>query len=169
MKIISFPQVSGKNLERQKLSFPADFAAPFNLILMAFFQHQQLEINTWLPFVDQLDSEGDAFTYYEFPVVYQMGPLRQFMLNEGMRAGIPDQKARAKTITLYLDKAPFLQQLGIESQDQIQILLVRKNGQVIWRESGILTDRKMKALEKALQKGQRPKANEHESDSGAPA
>ncbi|NOH11991.1 MAG: hypothetical protein HND51_10130 [Chloroflexi bacterium] len=147
----TFPTVSGKNLDRKKLTFPKDFPAPYNLALMAFYQRQQLDVNTWLPFADQLDSEHEDFTYIEFPVVYKMNPIQQFFLNEGMRAGIPNQKAREKTITLYLDKTRFLGQLGIDSQNEIQILLVTQEGQVIWREAGIFTSKKKQALESILQ------------------
>ncbi len=38
------------------------------------------------------------------------------MLNEGMRAGIPERATRAHTITLYLDKAAFRQALAIPDE-----------------------------------------------------
>jgi hypothetical protein len=65
---ITFPEVSGKNLKRKKYRFPQDFPAPLNIVLMAFQRYQQLEINTWLPFVGQLDSEYEDLTYLEFPL-----------------------------------------------------------------------------------------------------
>ena len=151
MKTITFPEVSGKNLKRKTLSFPQDFPAKYNLVLMAFYRHQQLDINTWLPYVEQLEAQLADLKYVEFPVIYEMGPVRQFLLNEGMRAGIPNQKARERTITLYLDKSQFLKQLGIDSEDEIQILLVTDDGKVIWQETGIFSSEKATALTEALQ------------------
>jgi hypothetical protein len=148
---IFFPEVSGRNLKRKKYHFPQDFIAPLNIVLIAFQRHQQLEINTWLPFVSELDSEYSDLTYFEFPVIYQMGPLGQFMLNEGMRAGIPDQRARESTITLYLDKNYFMSQLQIRSEDMIQIFLVAKSGKVLWNETGIFSDEKAEALKEVVQ------------------
>jgi hypothetical protein len=72
------------------------------------------------------------------------------MLNEGMRMGIPDQKARKNTITLYLDKPSFLKHLGIDSEEEIQILLVTGDGKVFWRETGIFTNQKGIALNQIL-------------------
>jgi hypothetical protein len=148
---ITFPEVSGKNLKRKKYRFPQDFPAPLNIVLMAFQRYQQLEINTWLPFVGQLDSEYEDLTYLEFPVIYQMGPIGQFMLNEGMRAGIPDQKARESTITLYVDKTQFMGQMQIKSEDAIQIFLVTGEGKVLWHETGVFTDEKADAIMKVVQ------------------
>ncbi len=119
---------------------------------MAFYRHQQLDINTWLPFLDQLEDKYEDLAYLELPVIYEMGPVRQFMLNEGMRMGIPDQKARKNTITLYLDKPPFLKQLEIDSEEEIQILLVTGDGKVLWRETGIFTNQKGLALDQVVHK-----------------
>lgn len=151
MKTVTFPEVSGKNLKRKTLSFPKDFPAKYNLVLMAFYRHQQLDVNTWLPYADQLEDEYPDLKYVELPVIYEMGRIRQFLLNEGMRAGIPNQKARERTITLYLDKSQFLKQLGIDSEDEIQIMLVTEDGEVLWRETGIFSSEKASALIEVLQ------------------
>ncbi|MBN2502682.1 MAG: hypothetical protein JXB38_18025 [Anaerolineales bacterium] len=151
MKTIVFPKVSGKNLKREKLVFPKDFPAKYNLVLMAFYRHQQLDINTWLPYAEQLEDKFVDVKYVELPVIYKLGPIRQFLLNEGMRAGIPDQKARERTITLYLDKALFFKKLEITSEDEIQIMLVTAEGKVLWRETGIFSKEKASSLTELLQ------------------
>ncbi|MBN1304871.1 MAG: hypothetical protein JXA13_10590 [Anaerolineales bacterium] len=147
---MKFPVVSGKNLSRKKLKFPDDLPAKYTLVLMAFYRRQQLDIDTWLPYANQLEHRSKDLAYVELPVIYEMGPVRQFLLNEGMRAGIPDQKARERTLTLYLDKASFLGQLGIGSEDEIQILLVANDGKVLWRESGTFSKNKGRSLEDFL-------------------
>ena len=118
-----------------------------------------MDINTWLPYVDQLENKYENLTYIELPVIYKMNPIGQFMLNEGMRAGIPDQNAREKTITLYLDKPDFMDQLGIESENEIQVLMVTNRGKVLWREVGKFTSEKGADLEEAL-------VSEHLMESG---
>jgi len=152
MKKIWFPEVSGKNLKRKKLTFPAEFPARYTIVLMAFYRHQQADIDTWMPFANQVEKEYQDLAYVELPVVYQMGFLGQFMLNEGMRAGIPDPKARERTITLYLDKADFLSQMGISSQEEIQVLLVETNGRILYKQSGRFTPEKGNSLVEALEK-----------------
>jgi hypothetical protein len=80
-----------------------------------------------------------------------MGSFGQFMLNEGMRAGIPDQKARESTITLYVDKNQFTGQLQIKSEDSIQIFLVTNEGRILWHETGVFSDEKADDLMKVVQ------------------
>jgi len=150
-----FPEVTGKNLKRKKLTFPADFPAPYTIVLMAFFRHQQLDVDTWLPFANQVEAELQDVAYVEFPVVYKMGPLGQFMLNEGMRAGIPNPKARERTITLYLDKAKFLAGMEIQSEEQIQVLLVDRKGTILFHQTGSFTAEKGQELLGVLNQAQK--------------
>jgi len=145
-----FPEVSGRNLKRKKLTFPAEFPASYTIVLMAFYRQQQADIDTWMPFANQVEDEYQDVAYVELPVVYRMGPVGQFMLNEGMRAGIPDAKARERTITLYLEKSKFLGQMGITSQEQVQVLLVETDGKILFKESGRFTPEKGQRLIEAL-------------------
>lgn len=146
----TFPPVKGKNLERKVLKLPQDFPARYTIVLMAFYRHQQLDIDTWLPFAQKLENKYPDLAYLELPVVYRMGPVRQFLLNEGMRAGIPNQKARQTTVTLYLDKSEFLGQLGIDTQEEVQILVVTRDGDVLWHGSGMFSEEKGESLDNFL-------------------
>jgi hypothetical protein len=150
METTEFPTVSGKNLQRKTVHFPQDFPAQYTVVLMAFRQYQQNDVNTWLPFVSVLEKLYRDVAYVEFPVVWEMSPFRQLMLNEGMRAGIPDQKARQRTTTLYLDKANFRNQLGIKNEDHIQVMLVTDQGEVLWRTAGRFNPEKGFDLSTAL-------------------
>lgn len=141
-----FPEVSGSNLLRESVAFPQDFKAEYNLVLIAFYQPQQYDINTWLSFAAKLESEQPGFTYYELPVIRSMNPLSRWFINEGMRAGIGDPDALARTVTLYLDKREFRRRLGIESENAIQVLLVDRSGKILWRTSGRFNEHKAAAL-----------------------
>jgi hypothetical protein len=59
-----------------------------------------------------------------------------------MRAGIPDPATRARTITLYLDKAGFRESLDIENEANIWLYLFDRSGQVLWRVEGGFTEEK---------------------------
>ena len=68
--------------------------------------------------------------------------LARAFINEGMRAGIPDQTARERTVTLYLDKQAFKSALDISSEDDIYIFLVDRNGNIYWQTRGEYTQEK---------------------------
>ena len=78
------------------------------------------------------DLEGD----FNLLVIQSRSKLSQWFIDGGMRAGIPDRRTREHTITLYLDKAPFLDALDISDDHTIQILVVDRLGRVLWRTAG---------------------------------
>jgi predicted transcriptional regulator len=146
-----FPAATGSNLQRKKLMLPADFDGELNIILVAFEQWQQNTVNTWLPFVEQLEQGYDSVRYYELPVIKRMNFIARTFINEGMRAGIPDTKARNRTITLYLDKVAFRDALDLPHERDIYVLIVDREGNIVWRTEGAFTSDKGEALTRAIE------------------
>jgi predicted transcriptional regulator len=79
-----------------------------------------------------------------------MNLLSQTFINEGMRAGIPNPVTREKTITLYIDKAAFRKALDIPSEETIWVLVVDRQGNVLWRTEGVYSQAKEEALLSAI-------------------
>jgi hypothetical protein len=141
-----FPQITAENLARETFDLPADFEGDFNLCLIAFQQWHQRLINSWIPLAQKLEETHPAFRYYEFPVIRRVNVLYRNFIDGGMRAGIPDPVARHKTITLYTDKAAFERPLEIESEDDIHLRLVDRQGVVHWHAAGAVTREAADAL-----------------------
>jgi hypothetical protein len=137
-----FPVVSGYNLNRQERQFPRDFSGDLNLVFLAFQQHQQTMVNTWIPFAQEVEATFPGFIYYELPTIYEMPAFSRTFINEGMRAGIPDQTARDRTITLYLNKEAFKSALAIPSESNVYTFLVDRDGNILWRTVGEYTEDK---------------------------
>jgi hypothetical protein len=79
-----------------------------------------------------------------------MNPLYRWGIDSGMRAGIPDARTRAITITLYLDKEAYRRALEIPNEETIHLLLVDRAGRIYWREAGAASDEKAIALANAV-------------------
>jgi hypothetical protein len=152
---MQFPKVNGSNLLRQNMTLPAALKADLNVVLVAFKQWQQGTVDTWLPFLEDLESRVDGLRYYELPVIRRMNFLASTFINEGMRAGIPNQKARERTITLYLNKEKFRQALAMPHENDIYILVLDRQGKVLWRSAGGFTAEKGEALEQAIEAAMR--------------
>lgn len=141
-----FPEVSGYNLQREEFIFPESFQGEYNLLLIPFQRRQQEDVNTWIPAAQELERTIPGLIYYELPTIYQLPTLSRTLINEGMRAGIPDQTARERTITFYLDKDAFKQALGITSEENIQIFLVDRQGNILWQSQGLFSIEKNQSL-----------------------
>lgn len=146
-----FPTVRGSNLLRQTVTLPDDLEGELNLLLVAFQRWHQQWVDTWLPLARQLEAAHPDLRYYELPTIQRMNVLSRTFINEGMRAGIPDPVARERTITLYLDKAAFREALNLAHEDTIYVLLVDRQGQVLWRAEGALTPEKGATLVGAIE------------------
>ena len=145
-----FPQVETSNLEGRKYSLPRDFESERSLLLIAFEREQQKNVDTWLRESSRLEQFDPAMRIYELPTIARLDPFRRWFIDTGMRHGIPDKKARERTITLYLDKIAFRQSLKIESEKQIYSMLVDRSGRVLWRSEGDFDETKANSLRDAL-------------------
>jgi hypothetical protein len=152
VKPIVFPEVRGSNLEKHKFNLPRDFEGELNLVLIAFQREQQADVDTWLSLGAELEERYEGFRYYELPTIYKANRAVQWFIDNGMRRGIEDPGARARTITLYLDKPEFRKALGIPHEGTIYALLVNPDGEVIWMADGINSKAKRLDLEKNISK-----------------
>ena len=130
---MTFPTVTGSNLLREKQRVPQDFKGRLNLVFIAFQQWQQMEVDSWMPTASELEAQFNDLRYYELPTLDKRDFLYRLFLNEGMRAGIPNAKARQRTITLYLDKTAFRRTLEMPEEQHIYILLLDQQGNEFFR------------------------------------
>lgn len=143
---VHFPSVSGFNLDRKELEFPRDFAGKLNIVFVAFQQRHQTIINTWVPFAQDAELSYPGIIYYELPTIDEMSSMSRMFINEGMRAGIPDQTSRERTVTLYIKTADFMRATAISDKQDVHILLVDRQGHIIWRSTGEYTAEKGQTL-----------------------
>lgn len=146
-----FPQVSSENLSGKAYKLPGDFEGERNLLLIAFQREQQKNIDTWLHEVKRFTDLDPNLHYYELPTISRLNAVARWFINNGMRGGIPDKAQRDRTITLYLDKKPFLESLHIADESRVYALVVDRQGNVLWRGEGDFSEDKATSLRDFLQ------------------
>ncbi|MFX1558050.1 MAG: hypothetical protein ACFFC9_12415, partial [Promethearchaeota archaeon] len=104
----------------------------------------------WSLYLNTLEDRHPKFRFYEVPTLSNGYRIMRFMIDGGMRAGIPNRKIRARTITTYINKSKFKKDLNIDSEDTIYLFLVDKKGEIIWRSEGEFEPKKAKQLEDLL-------------------
>jgi len=148
----AFPKLTASNLENQTFLLPEDFAGDRNLLLIAFQREQQQTVDTWLHQMKRFES-SPGFHYYELPTIDRLNPFFRWFINSGMRRGIPERNARARTITLYLDKPSFRKALNIPDEKRIYAILVDRSGRFLWRAEGDFDEAKAASLQAVLTPG----------------
>lgn len=145
-----FPTVHGSNLLRQKRTLPRDFQGEVNIVFVPFQQWQQSEVDSWVPWIMEMEAKHPSVVYYELPTIENRNIVFQTFINEGMRAGIPNPLTRERTITLYLKKAEFQKSLDMPDEDHIYVLLVNNEGNVVNRLRGAFTVESGKTLSELI-------------------
>jgi hypothetical protein len=143
---MQFPNVSGNDLLKNRITLPEDLTSRLNVLIVAFQQWHQGLVNSWVPVLNNLVEQNADFDYFELPTIRKMNWLSRSIIDNGMRAGIPSRDTRRRTITLYIDKEPFKRELQIPDESEIHLFLVTNDGEILWRESGSVSEEKAETL-----------------------
>jgi hypothetical protein len=136
---MKFPEVKGRNLENIEFTIPADLKGNYNLLIIPFQQWHQSLVDQWIPFLESIKKDLSGFYYYEIPTLNESYKTFRFVIDGGMRAGIPDKAVRERTITLYINKTKFKSLLNISSEETIFLYLTDKKGTILWNSEGEFT------------------------------
>jgi hypothetical protein len=143
--MMQFPTIPARNLHGRAVTLPAELEGEQRILLIAFQRWQQNLIDSWVPFLEELEAARPEARYYELPIIRELPGLVQNFIDEGMRAGIPDPATRERTLTAYVDKTTFREALDLPHEDTIYVLLL-DGGEVRWRAGGAYTADKGRSL-----------------------
>lgn len=145
-----FPRVEGTNLEGRLFDLPSGFEGELNVVIVAFQRVQQNDVDTWLPFLTSAAAARSDLRVYELPTLNRAYRFARSFIDGGMSRGIPSRATREATITLYIDKTPFKRALGIANEASIRVLLVSRDGRVLWQTNGVHDERSAARLTAAI-------------------
>ncbi len=139
-----FPNLSGNNLNGKKFNLPQDFPAERTLVLIAFEEKQQAILDTWSQGLDLLNSQ---IPWIEVPVISTPYKLGSFIIDSGMRKGIPNPKVRDRVITLYTDREAFAKSMGFAYDKQgAYVAVVDRSGKNLGMVKGAYDETKAKEI-----------------------
>lgn len=137
------PGTNGYNINSQEIIFPDDFETDYHLVVMPFDREQQVLAVTWLPLFQALVAEHDEIQLWSIAALPDLNPGVRLLVLGGISAAISDVSIRPQIGVLYLeDQATFLDALGVEGIEDIQVFILDADGVVYYRDSGAYTDEK---------------------------
>jgi hypothetical protein len=123
------PSITTENLNQRAMTLPKDLPGERTLVLMAFEQKQQANINTW---VSGMKLKENPIEWVETPIIDPRNGFVRFFIDNGMRGGIPDPAIRERVITLYTPRDAFIKAMGITTgTTSIYAAVVDRQGQVL--------------------------------------
>jgi hypothetical protein len=122
------PTLNAETLSERKIVLPRELPGERTLVLIAFEQIQQKNVNTWIAGLDLLKS---SIAWIETPVIDKPNAFVRAMINGGMRMGITDEKVRDRTVTLFTSRNEFVTAMKLKSgQSTIYAAVIDREGKV---------------------------------------
>jgi len=139
-----FPEVKAESLAKTMESIPDSAKGKVTLIVVAFLQQSQPQLDSWLgPFGEKFGSQ-EGFTFYEVPMIASGYKFMRFVIDSGMRGGIPKNKHK-NVVTMYGDVEKYMNELNLEARYGYAFLL-DKEGIIRWQGQGFSTPETLKEL-----------------------
>ncbi|MEC7583146.1 MAG: hypothetical protein VYE77_02415 [Planctomycetota bacterium] len=124
-----FPSVRGTSLDDIDYQLPDQFRGKPLLLLVGYRQNTQFDLDRWLLGLMQAEV---AVATYEVPTIPGLtARLASGFIDNGMRSGIPNEDW-GSVITVYADAQAIVDFTGNENPRNGRILLLDKDGRVVW-------------------------------------
>ncbi|NVK24936.1 MAG: hypothetical protein HWE10_08410 [Gammaproteobacteria bacterium] len=125
----SFPTVTGNTLEGQTITLPNELNNKLTLLLVAYKQRSQFDVDRWLIGLDMTNTD---VAVYEVPTLRGMFPeIFSTVIDEGMRSGIPKELWQG-VITVYEDGDKIQSFTGNEKPNNTRVVLLDDKGKVLY-------------------------------------
>jgi hypothetical protein len=131
-----FPSVRAQDLDGTVLELPHALAGDPSVVIVAFERGQQAMVDTWLPWLSELQRLSPGIEVYEMPTISRRWLPARRLIDGGMRAGIPDPETRRRTVTTYTDVGAVLEALGLPGTSTIAVVVVDAGGTILWQGLG---------------------------------
>lgn len=145
------PTISFFNLNKQRITLPADLHSDRNLLLLYFQLTQQPDVDGWNTAIEHWHGIDPAMVAYTSLVSPQKNILARWWQNASIRSSSPDNHRWSTTLPLYVDKRSFERQLGIDSEGQPVLLLLDRSGHLLSKVIGPPTESNRALIRAALQ------------------
>ena len=124
-----FPTVTGENLDKEKVELPTAHLGRPVLYMVGYVQQTQFDLDRWAVGLVQV---GFPCPIVEVPTIPGLVPsMFKGMIDNGMRSGIPNEDW-GSVITVYADAQAIVDFTGNENPRNGRILLLDKDGRVVW-------------------------------------
>lgn len=147
---LSFPKLTGTNLSLKELRVPDDLSGDIKLIVVSYEVDQQADVDSWLPALEELNTEFNNLNGYYIPLLPKSAADSAVFIIGGMSLAAKNDIDRGRTIVVFTDVEAFNQIVAIPDNSAIQLMLINRESQIIWHASGPFSEENLQALRTAL-------------------
>jgi hypothetical protein len=143
------PAFMAHTLLRQPVAVPQGLPADRTLALITFHRSHQEQAESWVRGLNLRDDPSIA--WMRLPVLNDPGtPTGRDALENSLRELYPADAERAKLLPVFTDRASFVRSAGLNSVDQVYVVVVNRQGEVLARVEGAFDPEKAQTLRATL-------------------
>ena len=133
----AFPPLRGEYLTGRKAVLPDDARGKVALVLFGFTYQSRFAVEAWADRVRPAFAERSDATFFEVPVLGGMARLGKWFIDSGMRRGTP-KTLHENVITIWSDGDRWKALVAFSNlhEDDAHVVLIGKNGRVLWLHRG---------------------------------
>ena len=117
------------------MTLPEAVKGKVALVCIAFIRSAQGMIDSWAQPFEQEFGKDSMFTVYEVPMINKSWKVLSWMIDAGMRGGIPVEK-HDEVVTFYGEYSGYQEALGMENTNLAYVFLLDPEGIVRWKGQG---------------------------------
>jgi hypothetical protein len=140
-----FPDISSKSLAGSVVFLPKNAEGKVTLICIAFVRSAQSMIDSWSEPFEQEFGKDSRYVIYEIPMINAAWKLFSWMIDSGMRGGIPVEK-HGNIVTYYGDYSSYQEALGMDDTNLAYVYLLDQRGFIRWKGKGFSNPETLKEL-----------------------
>ena len=137
--VLLCPIVHGSSVGQHDLVLPRDLAGKPAVVVVTFGQDQQIEADSWLPLVQDIQSANPGIGYKEISVSDINDRLTRGTVDAYYSFAVQDPQVYENTVVLCAKRSSFMRALHLPTDHTIYTLLLDASGHVRWRSAGIMT------------------------------
>jgi hypothetical protein len=129
------PELRGEFLSGETAVLPHASSGRVALLVLGFSYDSRYAVEEWAKkFREQFDKDPRV-TFYEIPMIGGMARMGKWFIDSGMRRGTP-KADYGHVITVYGGTGPWKQRVGFGDPKSAYLILIDREGKVVWRYAG---------------------------------
>jgi hypothetical protein len=148
------PPLRAELLSGHKIALPDSVKGFVAVLFMGFTYESRHDVEAWTRRFHRDFGADSSLRWWEVPIIGGAARLARPFIDGGMRRGTP-AALHDHVITLYHDAGAWKKRMECEDANVAYLLLIDREGRVIWRGHGPLSDAAYEALATKLREARR--------------
>ena len=157
-EVKQFPVLTGNNLMLstsnllgEELTIPQDLGDGLKLIVVAYDDGQQPDVEGWLEPLEGLNEDFPELSGYYIPLLPKSAADAAVVIIGGMYLGAGSDENRERTIVVFTDVEEFNRLVEVEGVDEVRLFLVGEDDVILWEAGGAFQEETLWELREALE------------------